>query len=115
MPRPKKKKAPLEERERLFIKKLYETAGCIVVNFSQAQKAQQTPGIPDLLVFDERTGTFWWHEVKRQSGGEFYAQAHGQSESQMWFQALVEQFGQQYLLGARDVAEAKLREMARIV
>ena len=114
MARRKLRNPPLEEPERLYIKALYEAAGCTVINFSQAQRAQQTKGIPDLLIYDERSGTSWWHEVKRQQGPEFYALKHGQTPDQKWFQDLVEGFGQEYLLGARDVAEAKLRELGRL-
>ena len=115
MVRRRLRKPPLEEPERLWIKQLYEKCGCTVINFSQAQRAQQTAGIPDLLVYDRRSGTYWWHEVKRQQGPEFYALAHGQTDDQTWFQGLVEEFGQEYLLGARDVAIAKLQALGRLL
>lgn len=114
-PRRKKRKPPLEKYEDIFIRKLYRTAGCSVITFSQAQKAQQTPGIPDMRVYDPRSGTAWWHEIKRQSGPEWLKTNHGQTEHQVIFQRLVESFGEEYLIGARDVAEAKLREIGRLI
>lgn len=106
---------PTEKIEHSYIKKLYETCGCTVINFAQAQRAQQTRGIPDMLVFDPKTGTWWWHEIKRLQGEGIRKTYHGQSEHQQWFQRLVEQFGHEYVLGARDAAEAKLREIGRLV
>jgi len=114
-PRKRKRKPPLEEAERIWIKKFYEAAGCIVVNYSQAQKAQQTAGIPDLQVFVPRLGVWWYHEVKRQQGEEFYALQHGQSEGQVWFEKLCDEFRIEYLLGARDVAIEKLVDLGLVV
>jgi hypothetical protein len=105
---------PLEEAERLKCKEIYELAGCTVVNFSQRQRSMQTRGIADLAIFDDRTGTWWWHEVKRLQGPEYRKTSHPQTADQVWFQALVERFGQEYVLGARDAALGKLRRMGRI-
>ena len=105
--RVKKVQPPLEEAERLHCKALYEAHGCTVVNYSQAQRAQQTAGIPDLQVFFP-DGTWAYHEVKRQKGPEFYAVGSKQSEAQIWFQELCERYGIRYVCGARDVAEAML-------
>lgn len=122
MPRPRskgrgfwKQAPPREKAEHAFIKKLYETCGCIVISFAQAQRAQQTAGIPDMLVFDPKSGTYWWHEIKRLQGPEYLKTSHGQSDTQKWFESVVESFGQEYLLGARDVAIAKMQKLGRIV
>jgi hypothetical protein len=117
--RARKLTPPLEERERLFIKKLFERNGYTVVNFSQAQKAQQTPGIADLKVYDNRTRHTFWFEVKRQQGPDFLSiygsEGTGQSDAQKDFQALVESHHEEYVLGSRHAAEAYLRELGRIV
>lgn len=114
MKKPRLLTPPLEEHERLKIVEIYELAGCRVVNFSQRQRAQQTRGIADLLVFDERSGTFWWHEVKRLQGEGYRRIQYGQSPHQVWFQALVQKFGMEYVLGDRNAALRKLREMGRV-
>lgn len=107
----KKRKAPTEKAEESFIRQMYELAGCRVVSFSQPRASKQTEGIPDLRVYATRLGVAWWHEVKRQSGGEYYARAHAQTPAQRAFQELAESCGEEYLLGARDVAERKLRAL----
>lgn len=110
-----KVKPPLESREDSYIRKLYRTCGCTVISFSQPRRTKQTPGIPDLLVFEPKSGAWWWHEVKRQTGPRFVRVKSGQSPMQVIFQNLVESFGQTYLIGARDVAEEKLRALNLIV
>lgn len=105
---------PLEKQEHQWVKKLYEMVGCTVISFAQAQRAQQTAGIPDMLIFDPKSKTFWWHEVKRLQGDEYRKTSHIQTDEQAWFQRLVEGFGQEYLLGGRDVAIEKLKRMGRI-
>ena len=107
----KKQRPPLEEAERLHIKAMYEAHGCKVVNYSQAQRAQQTKGIPDLQVFHDESGEWWYHEVKRQKGPMWYAVGSKQSEEQVWFEQLCERFGIRYVCGAREVAEAELRRV----
>lgn len=110
-----KRKAPTEKAEESFIRQLYEMAGCRVVSFSQPRASKQTEGIPDLRVYMPRLGVSWWHEVKRQSGGEYYARSHGQTPAQQAFQELAESCGEEVLVGARDVAEAKLRALGLLV
>ena len=115
MPRPpRKKKPPKESVEDSYIRRLYRSAGCTVVTYSQPRQTKQTPGIPDLQVFDHRTGTWWYHEVKRRSGPEWLKVSHGQTEAQLAFQQMCEEFGIEYLIGAREVALQKLREIGRI-
>lgn len=110
-----KRKPPLERYEDAYIRKLYRTAGCVVVSFSQPRRTKQTPGIPDLRIYDTKTGTAWWHEVKRQQGpGWTYVQTK-QSDAQRLFQARAEACGEEYLIGARDVAYRKLRDLGRIL
>jgi hypothetical protein len=110
-----KQTAPSEKAEEAFIRKMYQMAGCQVVSFSQPRASKQTEGIPDLRIYHPRLGLAWWHEVKRQSGGQYYARSHRQTPAQQAFQSLVESCGEEYLMGARDVAEAKLRELGLIV
>ena len=106
-----KQKAPTEKQEEAFIRQMYQMAGCQVVSFSQPRASKQTEGIPDLRVYLPRLGVSWWHEVKRQSGGQYYARSHGQTPAQQAFQQLAESCGEEYLVGARDVAAQKLREL----
>ena len=110
---------PLEEKERLYIKKLYEAAGFTVINFSQAQRAQQTKGIADLRVYDNRGRHMpFWFEVKRMQGPAFYSLyggGTGQSADQEWFQALVERHDEMYKVGSRDEAKRHLLSIGRAV
>ena len=111
----KKIQPPLEKREDTFIRKLYRAAGLTVVTYSQSRNTMQTPGIPDLQAFDHKSGTWFYHEVKRQRGPGFLKVNSKQSLEQMAFQAMCHEFGIEYICGARDVAEQKLRELGRIV
>ena len=88
-----------EESYRLEIKAAYEAIGCVVVNFSQARRSRQTPGIPDLKVYNgEHT---WWHEVKRPG--------QTQSPVQKQFQAMAEAAGELYVCGDYDAMAWALR------
>ncbi len=109
--RRRKKKPPLENAEDSYCRKTYRTVGCSVVTFSQPRRTKQTPGIADLLVFDARSGTFWWHEVKRQQGEEWLKVGHGQTPEQEVFQKLVEAFGMTYILGSREAMFERLKKI----
>ncbi len=111
---PKKVQAPSEKNEERDCIDLYETCGCVVIKFSQAQKAQQTPGIADLLVLCHRLQTFWWHEVKRRQGPQYYKVQHGQSTHQTGFQSAVELVGMDYIIGPLSAARQKLEELGLI-
>lgn len=106
---------PLEREEEKKIIEIYELAGCKVVSFSQRQRSQQTAGIPDLRIYSPRKKRAWWHEVKRQHGPRFLKVQYGQTPPQRAFQELVEEFGEDYVLGARDAAARKLREVGLVV
>ena len=110
-----KTRPPLEKHEDAFIRKMYRAAGCVVISFSHPGKTMQTPGIPDLKVYEPYAGTTWWHEIKRQQGDGFLRVSSKQSVDQQWFQSLAEDYGEEYIIGARDVAERKLRELGRIL
>ena len=76
----------------------------------------QTEGISDLLVLDTRNrATFFWFEIKRQTGPEFLKVDSRQSENQRWFQLLVESFGMRYEIGSRQRAMEILEEMGRLI
>ena len=54
---------------------LYRSVGCEVYRFSQARASQQTPGIPDLLVYMLRQPRVaFFHEVKTPKGRPSLAQ-----------------------------------------
>jgi hypothetical protein len=111
---PKKVQAPSEKVEERQCIDLYEMCGCVVVKFSQAQKAQQTPGIADTLVLCPKLNTFWWHEIKRRQGAQYYKVQHGQSPHQKIFQANVESVGHTYIIGPLSTARQKLEELGII-
>jgi len=111
---PKKVQAPSEKAEERDCIDLYEMCGCVVVKFSQAQKAQQTAGIADLLVLCPKLNTSWWHEVKRRQGAQYYKVQHGQSPHQKIFQANVESVGHTYIIGPLARATSYLEEVGII-
>lgn len=116
---PKKVQPPSEKKEERQIIELYETCGCTVVKFSQAQRAQQTPGVADLLVlwpYSERPmdESFWWHEVKRRQGPQYYKIQHGQSPHQKIFQVNVESVGHTYIIGPLSTATWHLKKLGII-
>ncbi len=100
---------PSEKAEERDCIELYEQVGCIVIKMSQAQRAQQTRGIADLLVLCRKTS--WWHEIKRRQGPEYQKVQHGQTTHQRWFQKCVEAAGHTYIIGPLSTATAKLMEM----
>jgi len=86
--------------ERLCIN-LYRQSGCDLIEFSQPHKATgQTQGIADLRVY--RRAESWWHEVKRPGGT--------QSDHQIWFQAMVESHGEEYIIGGLNTAIRRLQK-----
>ncbi len=93
---------------------LYEMCGCIIIKFSQAQKAQQTAGIADLLILCPKLNTFWWHEVKRRSGPQYKKVNSKQSPVQKIFQDNVEMVGHTYILGPLSTAEGQCRRLGLI-
>lgn len=106
---------PLEKHEEADVIDAYQMAGCVVVSFAQPRATMQSAGIPDLLIFDERSESHWWHEVKRRQGAEYKKVRSVQSPGQIAFQALCESCGVEYILGPLDAALAKLRAMGRIL
>lgn len=111
---PKKVQPPREKVEERQCIDLYEQVGCVVIKFSQAQKAQQTQGIADLLVLFHKLNTSWWHEVKRRKGPQYYKVQHGQTAHQALFQVNVESVGMTYILGPLSTAQEKLEELGII-
>ena len=94
---------PLEKGIVEDCKLLYRVCGVRVISFVQTRKTMQTPGIPDLKLYHEKSGLTWWHEVKRPKGK--------QSRAQKEFQELAEACGEEYLIGGYDAAIDKLREL----
>ena len=107
----KKIQPPTEKKEERQCIALYEQVGCVVIKFSQAQKAQQTAGIADLLVLCPNLKTSWWHEVKRRQGPEYYKIQHGQSFHQEVFEQNVRSVGMTYIIGPLSAAKDKLVEL----
>ena len=105
---------PSEKDEERDIIDLYEQVGCIVIKFSQPQKAMQTQGIGDLLILCPKRNTSWWHEVKRRQGPEYQKIQHGQTAHQALFQVNVESVGMTYILGPLSTAQQKLEELGII-
>ncbi len=106
-----KRPPPSETVEERDCIDLYEQTGCVVIKFSQAQKAQQTRGIADLLILCPKLNTFWWHEVKRRQGPEYQKIQHGQTPHQKLFQDCVEEVGMVYIIGALSAAQDHLVEL----
>jgi hypothetical protein len=111
---PKKVQPPSEKNEERDCIDLYELCGCIVIKFSQAQKAHQTAGIADTLILCPKLNTFWWHEIKRRQGAQYYKIQYGQSLEQKIFQQNVESVGHTYILGPLSTARQKLEELGVI-
>jgi hypothetical protein len=109
-----KRPPPHEQKEEKDCRDLYEQVGCIVIKFSQAQKAQQTRGIADLLILCPKKDTFWWHEVKRRQGPEYQKIQHQQTPHQIQFQNWVELVGHTYILGPLSVAQQHLEKLGII-
>ena len=110
----RKLEPPLEKHEEALCIEAYQLAGCIVVSFAQPRATMQSAGIPDLLIFDPRTQTSWWHEVKRKQGPGWKRVNSKQSEGQKEFQRYVEECRGEYILGPLDAALAKLRALGRV-
>jgi len=114
-PLDKKKHPPLESVEDKKCEELWTLAGFTVISFSQPQKSLQTRGIADQLVMDNRSPTWFWFEVKRMTGPEYYARKHNQTPDQLWFQKRVETQGHRYELGSRQRVQEILIEMGRVI
>lgn len=106
---------PLEKEEEACVIDAYQMAGCKVVSFAQPRATMQSAGIPDLKVFDPRTGTTWYHETKRRQGPEYKRVKSVQSPAQRAYQELCESCGEEYIIGPLDAALSKLRALGRIV
>ena len=102
---------PPELDEERWAIQLYELGGCVVIKFSQRQRAQQTRGIADLLVLCPKLKTSWWHEIKRRQGPEYKKVAYGQTPHQRGFQVEVEAAGMVYIIGPVTEAEKKMKEL----
>ena len=99
-----------KEEERLCID-LYEQVGLVVIKISQPHKATgMTRGIADTMILDPKRKAFWWHEVKRRQGPEYYYVKSVQSEHQKLFQHTVEMVGHRYIIGPVSTAEQELIE-----
>ncbi len=105
---------PLEKEEDAMCAQLWTLAGFTVISFSQAQKTQQTRGIADQMVLDNRSLMWMWFEVKRQKGPEWGYVRSEQSPHQQWFQMRVEQQGHRYEIGSRHRVAEILSEMGRV-
>ena len=106
---------PLEKQEEADIINAYRMADCTIVSFAQARATRQTPGIPDLKVYDQHTNSTWWHEVKRRQGDGYKRVNSVQSPAQKSFQDMCESCGEEYIIGPLDAALTKLRAMGRIL
>lgn len=93
---------------------LYEQVGCIVIKFSQAQKAQQTAGIADTMILCPKLETFWWHEIKRRKGPQYKKVSSKQTPDQKIFQDNVESVGHTYIIGPLSTAEGQLRRLGLV-
>ncbi len=60
--------ARLEKEIQAAVRKLYLAFGCVVYSTSQARASKVSAGIPDLIVFDPRTNSAFWHECKTPRG-----------------------------------------------
>lgn len=105
----------VEKSEERQIIDLYEQVGCIIIKFSQAQKAQQTAGIADLLILCPKLETSWWHEVKRRSGPQYKKVNSKQSAAQKIFQDNVEMVGMLYIIGPLSTAQGQCRRLGLIL
>ncbi len=86
--------------------RLYEQFGCLVYSLSQPRETMQTPGIPDLYVFNRRVRVAWWHETKAVDGKL--------SDDQLTFMAACQLCGAGHVVGGLDAAKAKLTELKLI-
>lgn len=115
----KLKSPPLEDVEDAKCAELWTLAGFTVISFSQKQKAQQTRGIADQMVLDNRSPWWSWYEVKRLQGPGwkriYGKEGTGQSPDQKWFQQRVEQQGHLYHIGSREDVARILSEMGRVI
>jgi hypothetical protein len=92
--------ADLERHEQARTVTLYRTVGCKVYNLSQYRRANQTPGLPDLLVKHGGRRLSWTHELKAKKGRV--------SAAQQEFLELCALCGDNHLVGGYDVAVAFL-------
>lgn len=81
--------------------KLMSAVGFEIVRFSQPRNTMQTPGIPDRRYYHPTRKLVLWWEAKRAKGK--------QSMAQQDFQAMVENCGEEYVVGTDDVLVTWLR------
>ncbi len=91
----------LERHDQARIVKLYRVLGCKVYSLSQYRRANQTPGLPDLLVKHKARRLSFTHELKTKAGR--------MSEPQREFQALCEACGDHHVVGGYDSGVAFLK------
>ena len=72
-------------------------------SMSQARKTRQTPGVPDLIVFNSRAGRMWFFECK--------AEGARPSPAQVYFAELCETAGIDYVIGGTFAAINHLRQI----
>lgn len=94
---------PLEKDVQRKVCQLYEAAGAVVYNLSQARASKQSPGLPDLWVFHEPRELSFWHEVKRPAGSR--------TDAQERFLALCAATATRYVCGGVEAAKDMLRRL----
>lgn len=97
----------LEKHEQARTVKLYRTLGCKVYSLSQYRRANQTPGLPDLLVKHRGRRLSWTHECKVKSGRL--------SDAQREFIELCQLCGDLHIVGGYDTAVAFLTERGILI
>jgi hypothetical protein len=85
---------PFERQEQARCVKLLRTIGFTVWDLSQYRRANQTPGLPDLMAKHEGRGFAFTFEVKGQEGRL--------SKHQETFARLAARCGERHLIGGYD-------------
>jgi len=81
--------------------KVMTAVGFEIVRLSMPRNTMQTPGLPDRRYYHPTRRLAVWWEAKREGGK--------QSMVQQDFQAMVENCGEEYVVGTDDVLVAWLR------
>jgi hypothetical protein len=81
--------------------KLMQAVGFEIIRFSQPRNTMQSPGIPDRRYYHPSKKLAVWWEAKSAKGK--------QSMSQQDFQSMVQNVGEEYLVGTDDVLVTWLR------